>query len=229
MRFLCFFCMLSLLLGGVTRAQRGNPIPEEFQKKLTKAPDDSVGKAHVDANHYLKVYPLKYTNAPLAMTTLQTLGPACQIAADTRQNAIVIKANKEDHAKISELLQLIDVPGNEEDATSIVRANAKEVGASGPIVSKFADMLDVNVAIDQETGLFMIKGPKKDVQRVTDIIDQIKAASREKIANDAKVSSKSYALRVLWLSNEPLPANTEPTLIDSKLLFNGLVSLDLQT
>jgi hypothetical protein len=214
MRFLCFFCVLSLLLGSVTRAQRGNPTPEEFTGKLRNAQDN---QAKVDANNFLRVYPLKYTSASLAMTTLQTLGPACQIAADSRQNAIVINANKDDHAKISELLQLIDVPEKEGNITSIVRTNSKEVGASGPMVSRFADMLGVNIAIDQETGVFMIKGPKNEVQRVTEIIDEISAASREKIANDAKTSSRSYALRVLWLSNEPLLANTVPTLNDAKL------------
>ena len=68
------------------------------------------------------------------------------------------------------------------------------------VLSKVAKMYNVEVAFDD--GIFVVKGPKEGVSQATEFINKVINVSNTKNTENGKL--RSYALHVLWLSNDPV-------------------------
>ena len=190
--FLCLFAACS-----VTMAQDVQTAAEGNSNKNANSQDKKAG-ASKDGT--IKIFRLKYAKASLAQETLSQLGVDAKITADVRLNALVVQATSEAHQKISQILETVDAPAQEADTTEIIHSSVDTKG-SGQLVQQFAKISGVEVAFDEEMGIFMIKGPQAEVERVRAVIDQLGDVKANISAKAGTV--ENHALRVLWLSNEP--------------------------
>ena len=190
--FLCFFALCSATMAQDTPTAANGNLAKGVISRDAKADDSKDGT--------IKIFKLKYAKASLAQETLSQLGVDAKITADVRLNALVVQATSEAHQKIAQILETVDAPAQEVDTTEIIHSSVDTKG-SGQLVQQFAKISGVEVAFDEELGIFMIKGPQAEVERVRAVIDQLGDVK-------ANISAKSgadqnHALRVLWLSNEP--------------------------
>ena len=72
------------------------------------------------------------------------------------------------------------------------------------MISRFSELSDVTFALDEELGLVMLKGKKEQVQKIQKFIDDLKAIEKGK--SEYAVKPVSIGIRVLWLTNSPLPS-----------------------
>ncbi|MEQ1828630.1 MAG: secretin N-terminal domain-containing protein, partial [Pirellula sp.] len=192
MRMIFIVCLFSLLDCKLAFPQVADkPVP-------AKPVPTNVGPQNTDAD--VTVFHLRNTKSSLAIETLKKIGPPCQFAEDPRRNAIFVRASKDALKEIAKLLETIDIEERSPETTEVVHTHAKNMEAGGAIVHQFAKMNGVEVAFDE--GIFVVKGSKDGVTRVTEFINEIDKVTDRRSMENSKL--RSYAFRVLWLSNDPV-------------------------
>lgn len=208
MRSFIVFGLLSLLACSISRAQEGagTAAPEKSSFGTTLAVPNAGTSAQETAQpELIKVYALKFIKSSEALALLEQLCPRVLYAENAKLNLLVVRATDNEHQEIARLVELVDSQG-ENTETKIIQGNAKELAASGKIVGQLAEKSGVTLAFDQEFGIAIIKGPSAEVEHVSELIREVSAASKDNTAKRL-ISPKPYAIRVLWLSNDPVEDN----------------------
>lgn len=198
MRTSACFALLTMILCSLANAQQSLP--------PVVAPGPAAADPQAANKDLLKMYRLKYTKSESALETIKRLGFQGQFADDSRTNSLVISASPSVHKEIAELLTEIDEQETDGDVTQILLS--RDVEPSETLLSKFAEMSGVQAAFDKDTGLFMIKGSKAEVEQATKFIEELRAQAQ--MDRDQNSLSRSYALRLLWLSNDPVEDSRNP-------------------
>ncbi len=163
----------------------------------------------------VEIIHLKYLKSIAAEKMLKDLGVEGKIAADPRLNALVVSAQDDNLQKIKAYIKKIDTAAPDNEVTSIYETDALRQLGGGELVKQIADSSGISIAFDQELGIGMIKGPKDEVSRATKIIEQIQQLADSK--KGQKRQAESFAVRVLWLSNDPSEDSRNPIEPDPEL------------
>lgn len=166
-------------------------------------------------NEIVKIFYLKHAAAQKAVEALKQVGPPCQAVEDKRLNAVVVRGTAETLDEVTKFLEAIDDQGTGNEVTQILYGQTEDVEASGALVTQIAKMSGVEIAFDEDLGIFMIKGPKDEVHRVSEVIDAIKLQTGKERSEKGEL--RPYALRVLWLSNDPVEDSRHPIEPDAAL------------
>jgi Bacterial type II/III secretion system short domain len=194
MRTIAFLCLFSVC--AVCQAQENQSAAPTAEGSTNSSNTRGTEKAAS-----INIFYLKYAKASLVRQTLSQLGLDAKITEDDRLNALIVQAESEVQKTIAEILETVDAVEQPSETTKIIQASGLGTKGGGELVQQFAKISGVDVAFDENLGIFMIKGPKTEVDRVRDIIAQIGEVKAKMTSKAGIVENR--ALRVLWLSNEP--------------------------
>jgi len=192
-----------------------------FTCTVAKAQGDKAKETPVAAaskQSLVKVFYLKHAKSTAVRQTLSQLGLEAKISEDVRLNALLVQATEEVQKQIADFLSSIDSEDPNEETTQIYYSDLLEKGGGGELVEQFAKTAGVDLAFDKDSGVFIIKGPKVEVERVQKIIGEIGEAST--IRSDKSRQNRQsdpFAIRVLWLSNDPAQDSRNPIEPDAAL------------
>lgn len=153
------------------------------------------------------VFHLKNTKAQEVAETVKKLMSAefaiaeTAIVADLQTNTLVVRATRSAIDEIGSLLEAIDVASKGDDSTTTLIKRYLDSSTSDPkFLDKFAQMSNVEVALDSATGIVMIKGEKSNVKRFEAFWQEL----REQLQVPSNVNrSPNQFLRVVWLTSYP--------------------------
>jgi hypothetical protein len=190
-------------------------------------PGAEVGQPTTDpsaTNSDLRVYALKYLNAEDAVSSLSGIlqGPiGVQVTADPRTNALIVSAPPDQHARIREVLTLIDVPATSKPpAEPVIQSiHLKNAPASATVKVLQQLSLDVTVAVDERTNTLLLSGEPVALDVAKGIIQQLD------VPQPGAQPCESCQVRVVWLvSNAELPAPPP----DMKDVIDELASMGIK-
>lgn len=162
-----------------------------------------------DKKTRLEVIQLKYADSSMVSNVVSDLGieGTMKMSTDPRTNSIIVLAEEGAIKKIKDYVRTLDVSGKEKETTLIYPSEfLKYNKEEGDIVKQISNSNEVQVALDKDLGIIMIKGSEDKVKRTVEILDRIEAMSETKNAESRKAKeaqSVERAIRVFWLSNDP--------------------------
>ncbi len=147
-----------------------------------------------------KAYSVKWANAATIATALTAVVPDAKISSDVTNRMLIVTANKEDHAKIQEVLEQADKRGGGELVThayTLQTANPTTIMlALRPVVP------DATVSSDVTNKMIVVTASEEDHKKVAAIVDE--ADHRE----DGDLVTEVYTLK--WANPTALSSSLRP-------------------
>ena len=153
------------------------------------------------------VFPLRYIAAQQTVAIISDLiaddASDSRIASDDAQNTIIVSANPNVINKVKDLIEILDVQGKSKEATTTVLdvlGATRDVAPSEAFLQQAAALWNVEVAVDRDTNVLMLKGDADKVERVQEVIRTIQSQSvLQKTKEDEKGTS---LIRIVWLASQ---------------------------
>jgi hypothetical protein len=143
----------------------------------------------------LQVYSLQYASADAISEALHELldGQDVRVATDTRTNRIIVQANADVQDRVSALIQALD-SRNDRPLVSIVKSEEK-ANTINNLLGQLG--LALQVAIDPDLGVIVLRGNKEDVLQAQELINLLEPLSDK----SKEWSEQQYTLEVFTITS----------------------------
>jgi len=189
------------LLANLSAGQETEP---RRRKAPPTAPPRRVQKSTKQAEQTtLRVHQLKYANAAsLAELLLLAMTDAKQtrIMPDERLNAILVSAFPEQHDKVADLINELDVPParDVDHELRVFRLRYADPEEASAVISRLFGSDDARIAVDQKTNSVLVQAQGETLARIEAIFEKLDIpADKDPTRYDP---GTTFRVRVVWLA-----------------------------